>query len=58
MNVIEVIKSRRSIRKFKDKPVPNEIIDKILEIPDNFELMAVLAIGYPDEKGQNAAGGS
>ncbi len=29
--VIDSIKSRRSVRKFKEKPVPKEIIDKILE---------------------------
>ncbi|RJQ50473.1 MAG: hypothetical protein C4526_11805 [Nitrospiraceae bacterium] len=31
MDSIEVIKTRRSIRKFTDGPVPDEIIDKIIE---------------------------
>ncbi len=31
MNVLEAIASRRSIRKFKDTPVPNEMVKKLLE---------------------------
>lgn len=31
MELIHTIKSRRSIRKFKDDPIPNEIIEKIIE---------------------------
>lgn len=31
MDFFEVIKTRRSIRKFKDQPVSDEIIDKIIE---------------------------
>ena len=31
MELIEVIKARRSIRKFRDDPVPDEIIAKLLE---------------------------
>ncbi len=31
MDFFEVIKNRRSIRKFKDKPVPDEVIDSIIE---------------------------
>lgn len=31
MELIEIIKSRRSIRRFKSKPVPNNLIDAILE---------------------------
>ena len=31
MNVIEAIQQRRSIRKFADTPVPEEIVRKILE---------------------------
>lgn len=32
MDVIRAIEERRSIRKFKDKGVPKEIIEKILEL--------------------------
>jgi nitroreductase len=31
MDIFEIIKTRRSIRKFTDKPVSDEIIDKIIE---------------------------
>ncbi|MBI4698029.1 MAG: nitroreductase family protein [Nitrospirae bacterium] len=31
MDFFELIKTRRSIRKFMDKPVPDDIIDKIIE---------------------------
>ena len=31
MELIEAIKARRSIRKFRDDPVPDEIIDELLE---------------------------
>lgn len=31
MDLLKLIKSRRSIRKYKDKPIPKEKIDKILE---------------------------
>lgn len=31
MDILEIIKTRRSIRKFTDEPVPDEIIDKIIE---------------------------
>ena len=31
MDILEIIKRRASIRKYQDKPVPKEIIDKILE---------------------------
>jgi nitroreductase len=30
-NIMNVIKSRRSIRKYLDKPIPKEIIDKLIE---------------------------
>jgi len=31
MNTLEAIKTRRSIRKFKDKPVPKELLQQIVE---------------------------
>jgi len=31
VNIIDVIKSRRSIRKYLDKPIPKEIIDKLIK---------------------------
>jgi nitroreductase len=31
LEFIELIKSRRSIRKYQDKPVSNEILQKLLE---------------------------
>ncbi|MFZ8848368.1 MAG: nitroreductase family protein [Minisyncoccia bacterium] len=31
MNVIEIIKKRRSIRKYKTDPIPQEIIDELIE---------------------------
>lgn len=31
MDILKLIKTRRSIRKYKDKPIPKEKIDKILE---------------------------
>lgn len=31
MDIFEIIKTRRSIRKFTDEPVPDEIIDKIID---------------------------
>jgi len=31
MDILEIIKSRRSIRKFKEKEIPEEIIDKLAE---------------------------
>ena len=31
VDIFEIIKTRRSIRKFTDKPVPDETIDKIIE---------------------------
>jgi nitroreductase len=30
-NIMDVIRSRRSIRKYLDKPIPKEIIDKLIE---------------------------
>ena len=30
-NIIDVIKSRRSIRKYLDKPISREIVDKLIE---------------------------
>jgi len=32
MDAITAIKTRRSIRKYKDKPVPDEVIDQLLEV--------------------------
>lgn len=32
MDTIEVIKKRRSIRKFQDKMVPKETIEKLLDL--------------------------
>lgn len=31
MDIIEVIKTRRSIRQYKDKPIPKEILEKIVD---------------------------
>jgi len=31
LDIIDIIKARRSIRKFKPEPVPEDIIDKVLE---------------------------
>jgi len=31
MDLLEIIKNRRTIRKYKDEPIPKEIIDKIIE---------------------------
>jgi nitroreductase len=31
MNLFEIIRTRRSIRKFTEKPVPDEVIEKIIE---------------------------
>jgi nitroreductase len=31
MDVFDAIETRRSIRKFKDKPVPDELLDRVLE---------------------------
>lgn len=31
MNVLEAIRTRRSVRKYEDKPVPEELLDKIAE---------------------------
>ena len=31
MNIIDLIKTRRSIRKFTDEPVPDETIDKVID---------------------------
>jgi nitroreductase len=31
MDIFELIRTRRSIRKFSDKPVPNEMIDRIIK---------------------------
>lgn len=31
MELLEVLKSRRSVRKFTNKPIPREIIDNILQ---------------------------
>jgi nitroreductase len=31
MNVVEAIKSRRSIKKFTDRPVPREVVESLLE---------------------------
>jgi len=31
MSILEIIKNRRSIRKFQAKPLPEEIIDKLIE---------------------------
>lgn len=31
MNILEIIKNRRSIRKFQEKAIPGEIIDKLIE---------------------------
>src|SRR3989338_6324369 len=30
-NIFDIIKSRRSIRKYLDKPIPKEIVDKLIE---------------------------
>jgi len=31
MTVFEAIKARRSVRKFKDTPIPNDVIHEMLE---------------------------
>ncbi|MDD5081336.1 MAG: nitroreductase family protein, partial [Candidatus Omnitrophica bacterium] len=31
MDILKVIKERKTIRKYKDKPIPKEIIEKIIE---------------------------
>lgn len=31
MNIYEAVKNRRSVRAYKDKPVPKETLDRILE---------------------------
>lgn len=31
MDLMEIVKSRRSIRKFKTKPIPDDMVDKILD---------------------------
>lgn len=31
MDILELIKNRKTIRKYKDKPIPREILDKIIE---------------------------
>jgi len=57
MDLFEVMQGRRSIRKFKDKPVPREIIDEILEkaiwAPSNYNMQpwyfAVVTGGKKDE---------
>ena len=31
-NLLELVKKRRSIRKFKPEPIPDEYVDKIIEV--------------------------
>ena len=31
MDILEIIKRRASVRKYKDKPIPKEVLDKIIE---------------------------
>ena len=31
MEILEIIKKRKTIRKYTDKPIPKEVLDKILE---------------------------
>ena len=51
--VLSTIMVRRSIRKYLDKPVEHEkckfFLDR-LDIPADYKLNYIIAIGYPDEQ--------
>lgn len=32
MNILEIIKTRRSIREYKNKPIPKDILEKIIDV--------------------------
>ncbi len=56
MDVLEAIHTRRSIRKWLNKPVPDELVDKILDAgrwapsAGNFQPWAFIAIQNPETK--------
>lgn len=56
MDIFELIKTRRSIRKFQDKPIPKEMIEKIVEAgiraPSsmNRQPWRFVVVGDPDAK--------
>ena len=59
MDPLELIKTRRSIRRFQSKDVPDEALKQVLEairhdrvkgvlgLPDEYEVVAIVPLGYP-----------
>jgi len=45
----DVVKSRRSVRKFKDTPIPDAVTKKVLGIPDRYTRVCITPIGVPEE---------
>jgi nitroreductase len=60
MDVMETIKGRRSIRKYKSEPIPDEILGKVLEAARwspswaNTQCWEVIVIRDPEKKGKVA----
>lgn len=49
MDVKEAIDKRKSIRKLQDKPISDEIIKELLNIPKEYIIPFILALGYSAE---------
>ena len=57
MELFEVIKTRRSIRRFKDIPVPKELLEEVIELalwaPSNYNLQGwYFVIARGEKKGR------
>ena len=52
-NFLDLVKSRRSIRRFRPDPIPDEYLEKIkqiLGVPEEFEFYEMMPVGYPGYK--------
>lgn len=50
MELIEVMRHRRSIRKYTEEAIPDVVLEKILGVEDPFRIVGILALGVPAEK--------
>ena len=45
--LMEIIKGRRAVRKYQEKDVPEELLNRILEVEEGYEVVTLIPLGYP-----------
>ena len=49
MDFYEVVRTRRSIRSYQEKAIPEEI-KKLLDVPEDTQVVAITPLGHPKDE--------